>query len=133
MPRGPRLSKVSASDEVDSITLGSRIRQLRLAKQMSLREFARRLGLSHVFLSDLETGSRFPSEEVMERIALELGVRFEDLQVLDPRLQSDELSKHSQKDISLALVFKRVTQRLLSGKIKSSDLENLIHAVDSRR
>lgn len=42
-------------------TLGQRIRELRERDDLSLREFARKLGVSAAFLSDVELGRRHPS------------------------------------------------------------------------
>ena len=50
--------------------LGEYIRELRQQKDLSLRDFAKRLGgKSAAFISDIELGRRFPSDPVLEDIA----------------------------------------------------------------
>ncbi len=59
-------------------TLGERIRELRAAKDLSLREFAKKLGgMSAAFLSDVELGRLHPSDKVLERMAKVLGTTVE--------------------------------------------------------
>lgn len=56
----------------DNITFGSFIRKKRLESDpyISLRELARRLDLSPVYMSDIETGREFaPKNEVLMKIA----------------------------------------------------------------
>ncbi|MGH9962328.1 MAG: helix-turn-helix domain-containing protein, partial [Pyrinomonadaceae bacterium] len=60
-------------------TLGQRIRELRDAKELSLRELAKKLEISAPFLSDIELGRRYPSDEVLASLARKLGVGLEGL------------------------------------------------------
>lgn len=53
-------------------TVGVAIRAKR-EPQMSMRELARRCGISAPYLSDIEHGNRSPSMAVMENIAAALG------------------------------------------------------------
>ena len=46
-------------------TLGQRIRELREEKDFSLRELAKKSGVTAPFLSDIELGRRYPSEKVL--------------------------------------------------------------------
>lgn len=43
----------------DDAAIGKRLRALRLSKNVTLREMARRLGVSVMWLSDLERGKRY--------------------------------------------------------------------------
>ena len=45
------------------ISLGERIHKLRDKAGLSLRKLADQIGISSPFLSDIELGRRFPSEE----------------------------------------------------------------------
>ena len=63
-----------------SLDLGQEIRRLRESKGITLRELARRVGVSAPFLSDLEHGRR--STTHLASIAKELGVPFEQLEPL---------------------------------------------------
>jgi|HubBroStandDraft_1064217.scaffolds.fasta_scaffold02417_3 transcriptional regulator with XRE-family HTH domain len=45
-------------EQIDHVATGAAMRQLRKAHNISLREIARRMGLSAPFISDLERGRR---------------------------------------------------------------------------
>lgn len=66
--------------------LGPRIRERRLELGLSLREFARRVGVSPPFVTDLEAGRRNPSAEILSRIASALDLPTAELESLDNRL-----------------------------------------------
>ncbi len=67
-------------------TLGEAIRYLRLQRGLSLRELARRVGISAPFLSDIERGRR--TTEKLDAISKELGVDAEKLRKFDTRISS---------------------------------------------
>lgn len=71
------------------MALGAEIRQRRMALGVSLREFARRIGVSAPFLSDIEAGRRNPSGDVLGRIAGELQAPLAELEAEDTRLQPE--------------------------------------------
>ena len=50
-------------------TLGEVIRDARVAAGQSLHKFARTLGMTPSYQSDIENDRRIPSEEVLKRIA----------------------------------------------------------------
>ena len=54
---------------MDNISLGQRIKQERQKKKISLREFARKLGISAAYLVDIEKNRRLPNEEVLQKMA----------------------------------------------------------------
>ena len=73
-------------------TLGNEIRRLRLEADFTLREFARKLGISAAHQSDIEHGRRMPSEKVLRDTASALahvGASYEALKELDARLGSE--------------------------------------------
>lgn len=51
----------SENSEIEDLAVGSRIRELRLAHKLSLRELGAKLGISASALSQIETGKRQPS------------------------------------------------------------------------
>src|SRR3954462_594257 len=55
--------------ERDSSSLGEIIRKQRELNEMSMREFARTVGISNPYLSQIERGLREPSEQVLQAIA----------------------------------------------------------------
>ena len=50
------------------------MRRLRLAKGWSQEEFAHQAGLHRTYISDLERGARNPTIEVIDKLAVALGV-----------------------------------------------------------
>src|SRR3954453_5943673 len=58
--------------ERDSSSLGEIIRRQRELNEMSMREFARVVGISNPYLSQIECGLRAPSEQVLQSIAKSL-------------------------------------------------------------
>jgi transcriptional regulator with XRE-family HTH domain len=59
--------------------IGDRLRALRRAKNLTLREAAGHLDINHAYLSQLETGLAKPSEELASRIARLYGADVEEL------------------------------------------------------
>jgi transcriptional regulator with XRE-family HTH domain len=51
------------------ISLGQRIHELRGKAGLSLRKLADQIGISSPFLSNIELGRRFPSEEILAKLA----------------------------------------------------------------
>lgn len=95
-------------------TLGQYIRELREKKDLSLREFAKRLGLSAPFVSDIELGRRFPSDEAFEKMAEVLGVSLEDLRSYDVRIPVSELKKLAQSDPSYGIALRKLADKKIS-------------------
>ena len=58
--------------ERDSSSLGEIIRRQRELNEMSMREFARVVGISNPYLSQIERGLRAPSDQVLQAIARSL-------------------------------------------------------------
>jgi len=52
--------------------IGGKLRELREQRKLSLRELARRLGISAPYLLDMELGRRGPCLDTVERIVHEL-------------------------------------------------------------
>jgi transcriptional regulator with XRE-family HTH domain len=99
-------------------TLGTFIRRKREAKDISLREFARRIGVSAAFVSDIELGRRYPSEEFLAKIADELEVEIEELRKLDTRVPVEDIKKMAEADPAFGLAFRTLVDR----KVKAEDL-----------
>lgn len=77
--------------QANKLTLGEAIRAKR-EPQMSLRELARRSGISAAYLSDIERGNRSPGRCVMENIAVALGAP-----KLAARFVSDRIDFHREQ------------------------------------
>lgn len=66
--------------------LGKRIRQLRLAKQLTLRDLAARVGVGFTYISKIENhkleAGHWPSEGLIHKLAIELDANEEELLLL---------------------------------------------------
>lgn len=67
-------------------TLGKHIRGERQRLGLTVRGFARDIGVQPPYVTDIEADRRRPGPEVLDRIAKRLGVPLAELQALDPRI-----------------------------------------------
>ncbi|WP_411825364.1 helix-turn-helix domain-containing protein [Luteolibacter sp. AS25] len=102
--------------------LGEKIRDLRKKKGISLRELARRVGISPSFLSELETAQGYPSTAVLERLAGELGVAATEIRKLDMRSKLSELRSLLENDPGWGPVFEELARVGRSGKISPENI-----------
>jgi len=89
-------------------TLGERIRELREAKDMSLRELAQAVGVSAAFMSDVELGRRYPSDAIFGKIATALGTTKDDLAQYDTRPPLGELKRRAAADPAFGVALRRM-------------------------
>ncbi len=79
-PRTPKKSpRVTNMDAMTSGLIGARLRARRLARGISLRQFARDLDVSASFISQLETGKAQPSVATLFAICTALDIATDDL------------------------------------------------------
>lgn len=90
-------------------TLGSYIRRARSARQVSLRKLAAAVGVTPSYLSDIENDRRVPSEEVLERIAAELGLDLDEVMALRGRLD-DATEEYLKRFPAAVRLFRRIAQ-----------------------
>ncbi|MDR1800219.1 MAG: XRE family transcriptional regulator [Bifidobacteriaceae bacterium] len=64
----------NASAEADALDVGTRLREVRLGRRLTLRDVAKRAQISEGFLSQIELGRNSPSLKTFRRIADALGV-----------------------------------------------------------
>jgi transcriptional regulator with XRE-family HTH domain len=103
-------------------SLGEQIKEARLKLDLSLRELAKRTDISAPFLSDIELGRRFPSEEVLRALSKELGVPSEELARLDARSPLSELKRMAQDNPSWALAFRKMAEQGKDGKLTPEEM-----------
>ncbi len=95
-------------------TLGERIRELRESKDLSLREFAGRLGLSAAFVSDVELGRRFPSDKVLNAMAKALETSFDELRKFDTRPPVEDMKRITNSNPAYGLAFRKVIDKMVT-------------------
>ncbi len=112
-----------------NISLGQRIRTLREEKDLSLRELAKRVDKSAAFLSDIELGRRFPSDEVLALLSKELGVAQEDLRSYDTRPAVEEIRRLAAENPKYGFAFRTLVERRLSPE----ELMDLVQSKSGRK
>ncbi len=90
------------------MTLGQRLRQLREGRDVSLREFAKKLGCSAAFWSDVELGRRYAADQMLREAARILKVSFDDLKAHDTRPPLEEVKRATAEDPRYAMAFRSV-------------------------
>lgn len=97
-------------------TLGERIRELREVADKSLRELAREVGVSAAFLSDIELGRRYPSDDVLDKIARKLGTTPQALDEYDTRPPLDEMKRKSHTNPAYGFALRRMVEEDVSSE-----------------
>lgn len=92
-------------------TLGERIRELREHRDLSVRELAKKIGVSAPFLSDVELGRRHPSNDVLTKIASALGTTADELNKFDTRAPLQELKRMATSDPAMGFALRRVVDQ----------------------
>jgi transcriptional regulator with XRE-family HTH domain len=113
-------------------TLGQRIRQLREAKDLSLRELARKVGVSAAFLSDVELGRRFPSPNLLAETAKALDVTYDELKAYDARPPIEDLKRIATSDPAYGFALRRVVEMAQKG-VPAEDLTKVLDRVDQKK
>ena len=96
--------------------LGQFIRELREKLDISGRELAKKLEISAAHESDIELGRRFPSDDLLAKMATELRTSVEELKKHDSRVPVEELKEGAY---GFAL------RRMLESNVKPDELLKL--------
>lgn len=91
-------------------TLGEYLRELRENKDFSVRELAKRLGVSAPFLSDVELGRRHPSDDVLSKLARELDTTVVELRRHDARAPIRELRRMAASNPAMGFALRKVVE-----------------------
>ncbi len=96
------------------LTLGEKIRQLREKKDMSLRELAKKVGISAAFLSDIELGRRYPSDKYLSAIARALDTPLDELKQYDTRPTMRDLRRMTISEPQFGFAFRQLIDKKIS-------------------
>jgi transcriptional regulator with XRE-family HTH domain len=112
------------------ITFGSKIKELREKKDLSLREFAKRLGCSAPHISDIEHGRRFPSDEMLSEIAKNLDISVDELKDYDTRIPLNELKRMAEKSPTYGIALRKLAEKNVTAEEIFAFVNN-IHNIDN--
>jgi len=94
-------------------TLGGRLRELRDARDLSLRELAKQLGgVTAAHLSDIEFGRRYPSDELLAKLARFFQVEEAELRALDTRPPIEEIKRLAQTSPAFSLALRKLVDKV---------------------
>ena len=110
------------SSHMIEISLGQRIHELRDKTGLSLRKMADQIGISSPFLSDIELGRRFPSEEILVKLADALDVSPDELKQYDTRGPIADLKRLVDSDPKLGFAFRTVVEKIKNGELTAEDI-----------
>ena len=110
------------SSHMIEISLGQRIHELRDKAGLSLRKLADQIGISSPFLSDIELGRRFPSEEILAKLANALDVSPDELKQYDTRGPIADLKRLVDSDPKLGFAFRTVVEMIKNGELTAEDI-----------
>lgn len=107
---------------------GEVLRQMREEKEISLRKFATKLGITSTYLSKIERLeiTNAPSEQVISLIAKELDTDFEELMILAGRIPAELPEIISQRPREMAALLRTAT------KMNASDLKEFTDSLQSK-
>lgn len=96
----------------DAKTLGDVIREARTPKG-SLREYAKKLGITPSYLSDIENDRRVPAEDVLRKIAELLELGFAELMARAGRFGEDA-DRYMRKHPTAGVLFRQLSESNLA-------------------
>lgn len=94
-------------------SLGDIIYDARKLASLSLRELSERVGVNHVYISDIEHDRRSPSERVLKKLSKILGLNFDELMAMAGRFgkRGDEYIK---KHPTMGMIVRQVAENDLN-------------------
>jgi transcriptional regulator with XRE-family HTH domain len=110
-------------------SLGTLLRQNRRQKGLTLKQAAKRLGISFTYLSEIELGRRDPSDALLQRMSEVFGVAFEELCKADRRIPIESLRSAIYYCPEIGLELRRIFSSVDQGKIRPEKLARQLSKV----
>jgi|LakMenEpi03Aug12_release.lakeMendotaPanAssembly.Ray.scaffolds.fasta_scaffold694766_1 transcriptional regulator with XRE-family HTH domain len=121
-------------------TLGQHLRELRQKADLSLRDLGEKLKdpktntpVSAAFLSDIENGRRFPSDEMIEKLAEILGANVQELRSCDPRGPAKEIQDLATMNPKYAFAFRRAVDAIQGQNLTPQEFVRRIEDTNSQK
>ncbi|MCX6953188.1 MAG: helix-turn-helix transcriptional regulator [Verrucomicrobia bacterium] len=102
--------------------MGQRIRKHRELAGLSLREVAKAARISPAFLSDVELGRRFPTNEKLARIAQKIRASADDLKKHDHRSALADLKRLAEGSPGLGSAIRTLVHQVQAGSLTPEQL-----------
>ncbi len=109
-------------DDNIAATMGQRLRDLRERAGLSLRDVAKAAKISAPFLSDVELGRRFPTNETLALIAEKLRASADDLKKHDHRSALADLKRLAESNPNLGAAVRALVDQVRSGNMTPDEL-----------
>ena len=94
------------------MTLGDQLRKLRDARDLSLRELAKKIGdVTAAHLSDIEFTRRYPSDDLLKKMASFFNVDEAELRALDTRPPVEEIKRLALSDPAFGLALRKLVDK----------------------
>lgn len=100
------------------MNVGQIIKQCRKDKKLTLKDLAKKINLSFPYISQIESGSRKASPEILQKISKALDINYLDLMISAGYLQ--------EESIELKNTFETTIESRPSGKGKENDIAYLL-------
>jgi transcriptional regulator with XRE-family HTH domain len=113
--------------------MGQRLREMREHAGLSLREVAKAAKISAPFLSDVELGRRFPTNETLALIAQKLRASADDLKKHDHRSALANLKRLAEGSPSLAAAVRALVDQVESGNLTPDELAAKLRQVSNTK
>src|SRR5579859_2716572 len=107
--------------------LGDLLRDARVAADLSLRDLAKKLGITPSYISDIENNRRVPSEDVLRQLAETFDLKFDELMALAGRV-GDDAERYLRQHPTAGVLFRRISDRRLS----EEELKKLVEQVEGQ-
>lgn len=105
-----------------ALSLGDAIRMLRDKTDMSLRELAQKVEISPPHMSDIELGKRYPSDEVLHRLAKHLKTSFDELKHYDTRPTVSDIKRIIESNPQFGFALRTATEKVRRGELSIDEL-----------
>lgn len=109
----------------NSESLGDVLREARGRADLSLRDLAKKLGITPSYISDIENDRRVPSEEVLGQLAGALGLELDELMAKAGRV-GDQAERYLKRNPTAGVLFRRISDKGL----KEDELQKLLRSVE---
>lgn len=108
--------------DMNAQSLGDAIRDLRDKADLSLRDLAQKVGISAPHMSDIELGKRYPSDDVLQKLAQHLKTPFDVLKKYDTRTAASDIKRIMENNPQVGFALRTLTDKVKRGEMTADEL-----------